>query len=191
MPTSSGSPIFRVLLSMSTALRLSSMHTVHTAMSIRPTPGSYPISLIWSTAAVSPELRFCHFAYGAEHHEPDSGAPHSPYAAQPDQGFPAALGDPPAQLGENLVPPGVSLPGSTPAPVYASFLHGLPTQIRDDTDLEAGGPLVPDGQSPDGAGPGPGNPLALDEQPPIQSGHVSPTGQVLALAVFMQRAPAT
>ena len=131
---------------MSTILQII-FHAVHTANQAHPGFESDQPHLIYGDS--DSEAALFQSIYGTEHHEPDSGVLHSPHAAKPSYGSPTTLGDPPAQLGDNLVPPGASSPGNTPA--YTSFLRGLLTQIRDDTDSEADDPLIPHGQSPNGA----------------------------------------
>ena len=77
--------------------------------------------------------------------------PHNPYVSQQGCEPPSTQDGLTTQLGDHT-----ATSPSADTPAYTSFLHGLLTQIRDGTDSESDGSLVPDGQSLDDAEPDPG-----------------------------------
>ena len=93
--------------------------------------------------------------------------PHSPYVSQQGYEPPSTQDGLTTQLGDHT-----ATSPSADTPAYTSFLHGLLTQIRDGTDSESDGSLVPDGQSFDDAEPEPGPISTLDDLQPMHSGHV-------------------
>ena len=122
-------------------------HTVHTVSQAYPDLAPDQSHLVYGDS--DSEAALFRSIYGAANHESDSATPHSPHVVQQGPGSPSALDEPPTQLGDALAH--TVVPTSVGTPAYTSFLDGLLTQIRDDTDSESDGSLVPDGRSSDDA----------------------------------------
>ena len=142
-------------------------HTVYTVNQPHPGFESDQSQLVYGDS--DSEAALFRSIYGASDHESDSGMPgmpHNPYVSQQGYELPSTQDGLATQLGDHT-----TTSPSADTPAYTSFLHGLLTQIRDDTDSESDGPLVPDGQSLDDAEPDPGPISTLDDLQPMHSDH--------------------
>ena len=129
-------------------------HTVYTVNQPHPGLESDQSHLVYGDS--DSEAALFRSIYGASDHESDSEMPHNPYVSQQGYEPPSTQDGLTTQLGDHT-----ATSPSADTPAYTSFLHGLLTQIRDGTDSESDGSLVPDDQSLDDAEPDP--PVPLDD----------------------------
>ena len=189
-------------------------HTVYTANQAHPGVASDQPHLVYGDSAS--EAVLFHLVYGAAHRGPDASEFQGSHMTQTSQASPAALGDPPTQLADGLVPTDELPPDNTPTsplahsplahtsnslsptyvlpsddtPAYTSFLCSLLTQLLDGTDSEAGDSLVLSDQTPDIGEPGPYDSPTFGDQPPIQPTPTPPpTSRILASEASTLRIP--